>query len=117
MIIPAAVSIVEMDELFRRIEKEEAEFKILKEAVDKEVDEKERLEREVLAKAEIEVISPPKLEEGALVQVNSGPFINHTGVIVDINDEDETVSRFILNLNINGPISTLHGCSYSSPIF
>lgn len=44
MIIPAAVSIVEMDELFRRIEEEEAEFKILNEVNDKEVDERERLD-------------------------------------------------------------------------
>lgn len=92
MIIPAAVSIVEMDELFRRIEKEEAEFKILNEVNNKEVDERERLGKEITAKKEAEAPPPPKLEEGALVQINSGPFINHTGVVSDIDHDDETVS-------------------------
>lgn len=92
MIIPAAVSIVEMDELFRRIEKEEAEFKILNEVNNKEVDERERLDKEITAKKEAEAPPPPKLEEGALVQINSGPFINHTGVVSDIDHDDETVS-------------------------
>lgn len=94
MIIPAAVSIIEIDELHRRMEKAEAEFKVLKEAADREVDERERLEREAIAKAETEGQSPPppSLERGALVRINVGPFTNHTATVSDIDYDDDTVS-------------------------
>ena len=94
MIIPAAVSIIEIDELFQRMEKAEAEFKVLKEAADREADERERVERLAIAKAEAEgqAPPPPTLERGALVRINAGPFTNHTATVSDIDYDDETVS-------------------------
>jgi transcription antitermination factor NusG len=94
MIIPAAVSIIEMDELFRKMEKAEAEFKVLKEVADREADERERLEREAIAQAEAEgqAPPPPALERGALVRIKAGPFTNHTATVSDIDYDAETVS-------------------------
>jgi len=90
MIIPAAVSMVEMDELFKRMEKAEAEFKVLKEEADRLVDERERLEKEAILEAQ--QAPPAKLERGALVRINVGPFINHTATVSDIDYDDDTVS-------------------------
>lgn len=94
MIIPAAVSMIEMDDLFQRMEKAEAEFKVLKEEADRQADERERLEREAILKAEEEgqATPPPRLERGALVRINVGPFINHTATVSDIDYDDKTVS-------------------------
>lgn len=94
MIIPAAVSIIEVDELFRRMEKAEAEYKVLKEVADREADERESLERQAIVKAEAEgqAPRPPALERGALVRINVGPFTNHRATVLDIDNDDETVS-------------------------
>lgn len=91
--MPAAVSIIEIDEMFRRIEREEAEFKDLNEAAEKAADERERLEREDQEKAETEALPPPQLEKGAMVQINAGPFINHTGIVAEIDRDQEAVRR------------------------
>lgn len=97
MIIPAAVSMVEMDELFKRMEKAEAEFKVLKEEADRLADERERLEKETILEAKAEGQAPPaKLERGALVRINVGPFVNHTATVLDIDYDDNTVDLSVI---------------------
>jgi transcription antitermination factor NusG len=98
MIIPAAVSSIEIHEMFKRIEMEDAAFKEIREAANREADERERLEEVVKTAAKLEVKMPSllQLEEGAMVRVNSGPFTNHTGVVEKINREEETVSFITL---------------------
>lgn len=93
MIIPAAVSMIEIDELFKRTEKAEAEFKVLKEEADREVDERERQEAQATREAEeAGEAAPLKLEKGALVRINVGPFVNHTATVSDIDHDEEKVS-------------------------
>lgn len=98
MIIPAAVSIIEVDELFRRMEKAEAEYKVLKEVADREADERESLERQAIVKAEAEgqAPRPPALERGALVRINVGPFTNHRATVLDIDNDDETLQLSVI---------------------
>lgn len=45
MIIFLVVLIIEIEELFWKMEEVEVEFKVLKEEVDREVDEREKLEK------------------------------------------------------------------------
>lgn len=62
---------IEIDELFKRTEKAEAEFKVLKEEADREVDERERQEAQATREAEeAGEAAPLKLEKGALVRIN-----------------------------------------------
>lgn len=93
MIIPSAVSIIEIEELFRKMEEAEAEFKVLKEEADREADEREKLEKQAKLKAQIENLPPPPptIEKGALIRINVGPFINHTGIVNYVDHENETV--------------------------
>lgn len=98
MIIPSAVSIIEIEELFRKMEEAEAEFKVLKEEADREADEREKLEKQAKLKAQIENLPPPPptIEKGALIRINVGPFINHTGIVNYVDHENETVQLSVV---------------------
>lgn len=94
MIMPAPVSHINMENMFRQIKEEEEDFLLFKEQCRKELEEENRLtlEKERLAlEKEILDAEALQLEIGATIRVLSGPFTEFTGIVIELLPDVEKV--------------------------
>ncbi|KAG6543818.1 hypothetical protein Mapa_014658 [Marchantia paleacea] len=100
MIMPAPVSHINIENMFRQIKEEEEDFQLFKAQCRKELEEENRLalEKEILDAEALQ------LEIGATIRVLSGPFTEFTGIVVELLPEVEKVKALVTVFGKDTPI-------------